>query len=183
VDAPTSHQLGRRPPRGLAALNQLSSADTRRALLAVCASTRWADAVTAARPYRQTEDLLAAAHSALRALDDRDVDEALARHPRIGERVGGGRHGRTSTREQAAVSLADQQTLDALAEGNRAYEERFGHIYLVFASGRSAEELLAVLHRRLDNDAETERRVVRDELAKINRLRLERLVDELGDRP
>ena len=78
------------------------------------------------------------------------------------------------------MARADQAVLDALADGNRVYEERFGHVYLVCATGRSAEELLGLLRARLGNNPKTERMVVRDELGKINRLRLERLVKGIG---
>ena len=113
------------------------------------------------------------AADALAALSETDVDEALAGHPRIGERGGA-----TSQREQSAVR--GEETLAALAAGNRTYEERFGHVYLVAASGRSGEELLDVLRSRLLNDRDTERRVVRAELGTINRLRLDRLLEEEG---
>ena len=99
---------------------------------------------------------------------------ALAGHPRIGERCA---HA-SSRREQSGVAGAGAQVLDALAAGNRAYEERFGHVYLVCANGRPAGELLAVLRGRLGNDPATERRVLRAELREINRLRLERLLEE-----
>ena len=137
----------------------------------MCASTRWADRVAGAAPYGSAEVLLAAADRALAALDERDVDDALAGHPRIGERS---THA-ASQREQAGVGDAVR---DALAEGNREYEARFGHVYLVCASGRSGEELLAVLRSRLGNDPAYERTVVRAELGSINRLRLQRLLDE-----
>ena len=97
--------------------------------------------------------------------------------PRIGERAEGD-GGAWSRREQSGVSGAEASTLQALADGNRAYEAKFGQVYLVCASGRSAEELLAVLQQRLRNDPETERAVVRRELGLINRIRLGRLVED-----
>jgi 2-oxo-4-hydroxy-4-carboxy-5-ureidoimidazoline decarboxylase len=115
--------------------------------------------------------LLAAADLALAGLDERDVDAALAGHPRIGERSS---HS-SSVREQAGVS---DDVRAALAAGNREYEARFGHVYLVSASGRTGEELLAVLRSRLGNDPAREREVVREELGTINRLRLQRLLEE-----
>lgn len=151
-------------------LDAMSLPDVRQALLAVCASPRWADAVAAARPFGSPEGLDAAADRALADLTESDLDEALSGHPRIGERAGSA----DSRREQAGV--AGDETLAALAEGNREYEARFGHVYLVLANGRSGEELLAVLRSRLGNDPATERAVVREELGRINRLRLERLV-------
>ncbi len=162
----------RRPLTGLKALTRLPPADLRALLHEVCASSRWADSVASARPFGSAAGLYAAAESALAAMSEDDLDQALSGHPRIGERT----EGAASRREQAGVT--GDETLAALAAGNRAYEQRFGHVYLVCASGRTGEELLAVLRSRLGNDAATERRVVREELGKINRLRLQRLVEE-----
>jgi len=105
-----------------------------------------------------------------------DLEQALAGHPRIGQRHGTDDRSR---REQAGVHAADPATIQALAEGNQAYERRFGHIYLVCATGRSAGELLALLRERLGNDPGAEWAVVRSELAKINRIRLAQLVEEV----
>ena len=154
-------------------LDTLPAGELREALLTVCASPRWADLVAAAAPYRSANGLLAAAERALGALAEQDVDDALAGHSRIGERSA---HA-ASQREQAGVGDAVKE---ALAEGNREYENRFGYVYLVCASGRSGEELLDVLHSRLGNDPAYERTVVRTELGSINRLRLQRLLDEGG---
>jgi OHCU decarboxylase len=166
----------RRTASGVEQLNRMSAADLRGRLLEVCASPRWADAVLGSRPFATPGALYAVADGALAGLSDADLDHALAGHPRIGERA----ESAASRREQAGVS--GDATLAALAEGNREYEARFGHVYLVCASGRSGEELLAVLRARLRNDPATERRVVREELGKINRLRLERLVATGGIR-
>ncbi|MFI1238424.1 2-oxo-4-hydroxy-4-carboxy-5-ureidoimidazoline decarboxylase [Nocardia salmonicida] len=154
----------------LAGFNDLPAVTAEEALLACCSAPRWARAVAAARPYATTESLAAAADAASASLDDADIDEALAGHPRIGDRPTSA----ASAREQSGV--AGQDVRSALAEGNRAYEAKFGHIYLVCAAGRSGEELLAVLRARLDNDPSTERQVMRTELSKINRLRLAGLV-------
>src|SRR5450631_1074352 len=101
--------------------------------------------------------------------------EALAGHPRVGEAPAAGQSSRSRS-EQAGVDRADGTVRAELAAGNRAYEERFGRIYLVCASGRSAQELLSILQDRLRNDPATERQVVRAELGKINDLRLARLM-------
>ena len=121
------------------------------------------------------DDLYVAADAALDSLGDDELAAALAGHPRIGERSGGA-HAAISGREQAGVATSSSGTLEALAAGNRAYEARFGHVYLVCADGRSGEELLAVLHQRLANDPAAERATTRAELGKINRLRLHRLL-------
>ncbi len=145
-----------------------ASSSAERELLACCAAPRWAAAVAAGRPYPSVAALLDAADAALRP---DDLDPAMAGHPRIGERAQG-----ASAREQAAVGSADDAVRAALAAGNRAYEERFGHVYLVCAAGRSAESLLATLHERLGNDPATERATALAELAAINRLRLGRML-------
>lgn len=159
------------PDGGLARLNRLHREEAERELLACCGSRRWAAALAAGRPYPTRRALLEAAERAWWALDERDWAEAFAAHPRIGEPDGA-----TARREQQAVATASAETLAALAEANRRYERRFGHVYLVFASGRSAGELLDVLQERLRNDPRTELRVAAGEQARITRLRLERLV-------
>jgi 2-oxo-4-hydroxy-4-carboxy-5-ureidoimidazoline decarboxylase len=162
---------------GLPVLNALPTPEAERVLTACCASPRWAAAVAAGRPYASPEQLFDAADDALADLDEDDVSRALAGHPRIGERAEGER-GAWSRREQSGLSGAEEDTLRALADGNRSYEAKFGQVYLVCASGRSAEELLGVLQQRLRNDPVTERAVVRRELGLINRIRLSRLVED-----
>lgn len=163
----------------VAGFNALSAAEARQALLACCAAPDWAAAVTAGRPYPDRGTLLAAADAALRALSWPQVAQALAAHPRIGERAAGtGPDAAWSRREQAGMDAADASTRAALAQANRDYETRFGHLFLIFASGRSDTELLAAARERLGHDEPTERRVVQEELRRIALLRLERLCDE-----
>ncbi|MDN5854021.1 MAG: 2-oxo-4-hydroxy-4-carboxy-5-ureidoimidazoline decarboxylase [Actinomycetia bacterium] len=156
---------------GLDALNAMPADELRTHLLGVCASTRWADEVVRGRPYASVADLYARSDRAVRALDDDALGEALAGHPRIGDRPDSA----VSAREQASMADAATSIADRIRAGNLAYEERFGHVYLVCASGKSPDELLAILESRLHNDPATERGVVLDELAAINRLRLGRL--------
>jgi 2-oxo-4-hydroxy-4-carboxy-5-ureidoimidazoline decarboxylase len=158
-----------RSPAGLSEFNALTEKDAERALLACCGSRSFARAVARLRPYRDLDSLTACAEAAVRALRWPEVLEALGAHPRIGERTAQ----RWSRQEQAGVATADRT---ALADGNRAYEERFGHVYLVCATGLTGRELLSRLTERLANDDDGERRVVRDELAKITRLRMAKLV-------
>jgi 2-oxo-4-hydroxy-4-carboxy-5-ureidoimidazoline decarboxylase len=139
-----------------------------------CSSERWAAAVVSARPYASAEELMASSDAAVAGLTPADLEQALAGHPRIGQRSGADARSR---REQAGVLAADQATIQALAEGNEEYERRFGHIYLVCATGRNAADLLALLRERLGNDPATEWGVVRRELGKINRIRLARLLE------
>lgn len=162
---------------GLAAFNSLPPDEAESVLMGCCPSRQWAQTVLDGRPYASVDEVYEAADATLDGLAERDVDEALAGHPRIGERPGGG-HSAWSNQEQAGVANAAHDVHAALADANRAYEQRFGHVYLVCATGKSAEELLAILHDRLTNEPATERRVVRTELGKINRIRLERLLAE-----
>ncbi|MCU1660927.1 MAG: decarboxylase [Pseudonocardia sp.] len=151
--------------------NALPPPEAERELLSCCAAPRWARTMAAGRPYTSIAALHAAAGT---ALDDADLDAAMAGHPRIGDRQAGAQ----SRREQSGVGTAAPDVLAALEEGNRAYEERFGHVYLVCATGRSAEDLLATLHARLGNDRAAERAVALAELAAINQIRLDRLVGQ-----
>ena len=159
---------------GLEDFNALSDRQRMHLLFEVCSSTIWARRVVAGSPFRDAEALYDRADRVLAELPDAEIDAALDGHPRIGAKA----ENPSSAREQARVADAGETVKAALAAKNREYEDRFGYVYLVCASGRSADELLAILTDRLENDSETERRVMRNELAKINRLRLERLLSE-----
>ncbi|MEV0384479.1 2-oxo-4-hydroxy-4-carboxy-5-ureidoimidazoline decarboxylase [Nonomuraea sp. NPDC050643] len=167
-------------PDSLNAFNARSPAEAEEELLACCASRAFAGKVAALRPYRDLDGLVAAAGAAVRELSWAEVLEALRAHPRIGERAGGDdRQASWSRQEQSGLDDGvDDEVRAALLEGNRAYEERFGHVYLVCATGLSGAELLGRLRERLGNDEEREREVVRGELAAITRLRLGKLVKE-----
>jgi 2-oxo-4-hydroxy-4-carboxy-5-ureidoimidazoline decarboxylase len=147
------------------------------ALRACNAAPRFAAEVAAGRPYRDVDTLVHRAEEVSRALPWDDVAMALAAHPRIGDRVAGSSaEAESSRREQSSMDDAGAATREALVEGNRAYEERFDHVFLIRASGRSPEEMLAELRRRLDNDEETERAEVTEQLAQITALRVRGLV-------
>ena len=148
----------------------------RPALQACCDVPSWVDAVLAGRPYAAGADVVRVADEAARRFTAADVDRALAAHPRIGERAEG-EHAEAawSRREQAAVGT-DQTTVQALAEGNRAYEERFGRVFLICASGLAADQVLAALHQRLGNEPDEEAAVVADELRRIALLRREQVL-------
>jgi 2-oxo-4-hydroxy-4-carboxy-5-ureidoimidazoline decarboxylase len=135
----------------------------------------WIDLIVVRRPYLDEAALNESSDAATAALDDTGLAEALAGHPRIGEQARG-HDGTWSRQEQAGMRGAGDDIRAQLAAANAAYEERFGHVYLVCASGRSADELLAVCRSRLGNEPAAERGVVLDELAKINRLRLAKLL-------
>jgi 2-oxo-4-hydroxy-4-carboxy-5-ureidoimidazoline decarboxylase len=161
--------------------NQLAADAARQALRRCCSSGRWVNAVLAGRPYADIGMLLAASDAAVTALSTTELRKVLAGHPRIGERraatVREPESASWSRQEQASVSRAGEDLRRALADGNAAYEERFGHIYLACATGRDAGELLAFLRSRLRNDHETEWGVVASELAKINQIRLRKLLE------
>ena len=161
----------------LAEFNALP-ADEAEAVVAPCvAIPSWAAGLVAGRPYTDVQDLLAAARQLAAAWTDEEVVGALADHPRIGERhAGDGASAALSAREQAGVDPADAEVQARLRAGNAAYEERFGRIYLVRAAGRSAEEMLALLEERLENDPATEIAVTKGQLAEIALLRLQTLI-------
>lgn len=166
----------------LTAFNTAADAQLRPRLQGCCAAERWVEGVLAARPYATEAELFAASDAATGALDDAGLRQALAGHPRIGGRPsthpGEDRASAWSRQEQAGVATAEADVLTALEAANAEYERRFGHVYLVCATGRSAAELLDVCRARLANDPETERGVALHELAKINRLRLDKLLSE-----
>lgn len=154
-------------------LNALPPDEARRELLACCASTSWAGQVVARRPYVTLDDLRAVSATIVDDLGWNDVLQALGAHPRIGERAQGtGTEVSWSRQEQSAAATSDQTEQQELVARNVEYEERFGHVFLVFATGKSATEILANVRERLGNDEVTERGVVRDELRKITDLRL-----------
>lgn len=158
---------------GLDAFNAMPASELRTLLYEVCASTQWVDALVRDRPYASPTQLYAHSDAVVGGLDDPALGEALAGHPRIGDRP----RTESSRREQASMADADTSVAHRIRTGNIAYEQRFGHVYLVCASGKSPDELLELLESRLSNDLATERGVVLGELAAINRLRLARLVD------
>jgi 2-oxo-4-hydroxy-4-carboxy-5-ureidoimidazoline decarboxylase len=157
----------------LSALDEAAPAEARDLLRPCCASSAWLAAMTDGRPFGTLDSLIERSDGAIALLDWPDVVEALAAHPRIGQRLGGSdRESAWSRQEQSATAGLDRSTTDDLVAGNLAYEERFGHVFLIRATGRTAEEMLAELRKRLGNDTSTERGVVRGELAQIVRLRL-----------
>jgi 2-oxo-4-hydroxy-4-carboxy-5-ureidoimidazoline decarboxylase len=136
-----------------------------------CASHRWVSEVVMGRPYGSMRRLLAASADVIADLRWTDLAEALAAHPRIGDRVAGAdRESSWSRQEQSGAS--DPSVADELYQGNVAYEARFGHVFLICATGRSAAEMLSALKQRLNNPTDVEREVVRAELREIVRLRV-----------
>ena len=147
------------------------------ALRACNAAPRFAAELVAGRPYPDPETLVAHAETVARALPWEEVSVALAAHPRIGDRPeGSSAEAEASRREQSSMSDADEVTRAALVDGNRAYEKRFGHVFLIRASGRSPDQMLAELRRRLANDAATEQAEATEQLAQITAIRVRGLV-------
>lgn len=160
---------------GLRWWNLLPLRDAARQARSCCASTAWATALAEERPVEDIDALCVASERITRALPWDEVLAALTGHPRIGQPPSGtGQEAASSRREQAGVA-DDPALAGALATGNRAYEQRFGHLYLVRAAGRSGQELLDLLDERLGNDQLVEQDVVRQQLAEITSLRLRRL--------
>ena len=153
-------------------LNALAEPDARAALLRCCGSRHWVEQMLAGRPFTDDAAVFAAAERCWWALGPNDCLEAFAAHPRIGERAGDA----WSRAEQSGMAATDVEMRRAFTDGNRAYEERFGHVFLVCATGRSADDLADELRRRLGNDPASELRIAAGEQAKITRLRLEKLV-------
>jgi OHCU decarboxylase len=165
-------------PAGLAALNRLDEEALGRELRRCCGSTAWVQGMLAARPFPTPFDLRDAADRIWQTLMPEDWLEAFAAHPRIGEPA----PDRWSQQEQAGASTASSATLDALAEANKRYEARFGHIFIVCATNRSADELLKAARARIANDPQTELLIAAEEQRKITRLRLDNLLAELARR-
>ncbi len=149
-----------------------------RTALAECLDVpRFVDEVVAGRPYGGAEALEKAAARSASALSDAELEAALARHPRIGERAGSGHDAAHSAREQAGVDRSDAEVLQRLADGNRAYEDRFDRVFLIRAAGRDSHEILAELERRLGNDDAAERAETVRQLGEIMLLRLRQVED------
>ncbi len=154
------------------AFNEMDDDVARERLLTCLDVPRWADEVLAGRPYTDLSQVEARMRSAASTLTDDELERALARHPRIGERADETRHDAGhSTREQSGVDRDDADVAERLAAGNRAYEERFDRVFIIRAAGRDADEILRELRRRLDNTDEAERAETIEQLTQIALLR------------
>jgi 2-oxo-4-hydroxy-4-carboxy-5-ureidoimidazoline decarboxylase len=165
---------------GLERLNAAVADDARQMLLRCCASRRWAAAVAAARPFANREALVDAARAAWAATDDAAKLEAFAAHPLIGDvemlRHRLVRSGDRAYAEQGQVLGAADEVIETLASLNIGYRERHGFIFIVFASGKSAEEMLDILRARIDRSTAEELRAAAEEQMKITELRLDHLL-------
>lgn len=157
----------------LATLNAMFAPRCRAALSHCCDCEAWTSFLAEGRPYNSTEALLERSALGLATMSKEELRRLVNSHPRISEAR---RDDTWSTREQSGVSTVDHALLTALAEGNRRYERKFGHVFLIRAAGRTGDELLRALQDRLSNCAATEESVVRSELIDLTRNRLEGLV-------
>ncbi|MFD9394221.1 2-oxo-4-hydroxy-4-carboxy-5-ureidoimidazoline decarboxylase [Streptomyces sp. NPDC060000] len=168
------------PPPGLARFNDLEESTALAALHEACASTTWAGRLLAGRPYATVAGLYAVSDAAMADLTATDLAEAMAGHPPIGRPRAGDP---VSAREQRGMAGASGELRAEMLELNLAYQERFGHVFLICATGRTGEQLRDAVKERIGNAPEQEREIVRVELGKINRIRLARLVEEDRDTP
>ena len=163
----------------LADLNTLDDEAASRAFLRCCGSSRWAAQMAAARPFAGADAMAASADAIWWALAEADWLEAFAAHPRIGSRGAGASV--WSDDEQAGVAGAAEQTRRRLEEANRDYEARFGYIFIVCATGKTGDEMLALLERRLRHRPGEELRIAAEEQRKITQLRLRKLLEPERD--
>jgi 2-oxo-4-hydroxy-4-carboxy-5-ureidoimidazoline decarboxylase len=166
------------PSMDLNYFNSATASEARTALKPCADIDRWVEELVAARPYASVEELVERAQQAAAPFTPVEVDAALAHHPRIGERAEGSSTEATMSRgEQSAVDAASE-TAQQIRRGNVAYEDRFGRVFLIRAAGRSAEEILAQLERRLGNTPDDEAGEVAGQLREIALLRLRGLFNQ-----
>jgi OHCU decarboxylase len=171
--------------KALRRLNGLPTDAAEAELLACCGAMRWAREMAARRPFDSFAQLSAAADDICGTLDREDWLEAFSHHPQIGEKSGEKQIGaatrlrlssRWSFKEQSGTKRNSAEVMARLAEGNRAYRQRFGYIFIVCATGKTASEMLGILERRLKNDASVELTIAAEEQRRIMHLRLEKLL-------
>ena len=162
------------------ALNAASESDLRAMLTRCCGATRWVDGMIARRPFGSDDAVMAAADEVWSGMKEADMLEAFSHHPEIGASLDALREKFASTAgwsagEQGSVAAADEETLLRLRDGNVRYRERFGFIFIVCATGKTAAQMLELLEARLPADRDTELRVAAAEQGKITKLRLAKL--------
>lgn len=170
--------------QGIERFNALPREAAESELMKCCGSTKWAQAVSSARPFGDMNELLAAADRIWWALDSTDWLEAFSHHPQIGERKSerpqAAEASRWSEQEQSGTRNADSETRAALVAGNHAYLQKFGYIFIVCATGKSSGEMLALLEARLSNDPDTELRIAAEEQRRITHLRLRKMLESVN---
>lgn len=162
-------------------LNNVSPEAAKASFLDCCGSNNWALKMTGARPFADFADLASQAEKIWRSLDAKDWLEAFSAHPKIGAKKAAptqqAQSAKWSSGEQSGTNTAAETILNRLAEANRLYENKFGFIFIVCATGKSAEEMLELCRKRLNNEAETEIRIAADEQRKITEIRLKKLLE------
>jgi len=156
----------------LTEINQLTPEASSQLLRPCLDIDRWVSTLINDRPYASVDDLVETARRAADPFSEAEIEAALAHHPRIGQRATGDSAEAALSRSEQSGVVTDKDVQRRLQEGNQAYEQRFGRVFLIQAAGRTAEEILASLQSRLRNDEETERSIVADQLREIAILRL-----------
>lgn len=168
--------------KNLASMNLQPNAEAMAAFLDCCGSSEWAFRMVAARPFPMVKDLFEKAEKIWLSLRPADWLEAFAAHPKIGSKKPApsqkARAAKWSSGEQSGLDAADAQVRKELAEANGLYEDKFGFIFIVCASGKTAQEMLAICRTRLGNTLETELNIAAGEQLKITEIRLNRLLDQ-----
>jgi allantoicase len=168
------------PARDLAWLNSLTADEAAKELLQCCGSSRWATEVAKSRPYPSLEALLTCADQVWWSLEPNDWLEAFRSHPKIGEKKAAekisAQSQQWSGQEQAGVANASHTIVDSLAELNRAYEQKFGFIFIICATGKTSDEMLVALRERIQHAPEAELPIAAAEQSKITHLRLKKLL-------
>ena len=161
--------------------NEVPAHEAMAAVLPCCGSMAWARGLVARQPLRDEASLLAASDEIWNSLCEREWMEAFSKHPRIGEReapaAASAQSASWSEQEQHKVAAAGEPAQESLAQANREYEQRFGRVFIVCATGKSAMEILDILRRRLQNDDAAELREAAEEQRKITNLRLKKWLE------
>jgi len=167
---------------GLERLNSLPPKEAEAEFGKCCGSTNWARRMAAECPFANANQLMTIADRVWWSLEPDDWLEAFASHPKIGEKKAAGATAAESeawaTQEQSGARDAAEETVRSLAQLNRQYEDKFGYIFIVCATGKSSEEMLTILRERLPNDAENELRIAAREQARITKLRLGKVIHQ-----
>lgn len=162
-------------------LNQLPRDEAAAEFAECCGSKRWAETMTERRPFERVEDLTQTASDVWWSLKHDDWLEAFRSHPKIGEKKAAEtistQSQQWSGQEQSGMRNAGDDTIETLAQLNREYEQKFGYIFIICATGKSADEMLALLRQRIGNDPDTELPIAAAEQAKITELRLKKLIN------
>ncbi len=165
----------------IAELNNLSNENTFKELFNCCGSITWADKLTKSKPFKNKLQLLEVSDTIWEGCSKHDGLEAFTHHPKIGDLKSLEKKFASTKdwagKEQAGVDSATHKTLTELAEGNKVYENKFGFIFIVCATGKTANEMLAMLNERLQNNSETEIKIAMNEQNKITHIRLEKLIE------